>query len=112
MSLLLRFLVGGLAVSAFATLADILQPKSFAGLFGAAPSIALASLALTFHTDGRSYVLAETRSMMAGAVAFLFCAVACTQLMARWRWRAIAGSTVGLAVWFLCAFTLRFLLFR
>jgi hypothetical protein len=38
----LRFLAGGIAVSAFAALGDALRPKSFAGLFGAAPSIALA----------------------------------------------------------------------
>ena len=34
---LLRFIVGGVAVSAFAALGDMLRPKSFAGLFGAAP---------------------------------------------------------------------------
>jgi transposase len=33
-----------IAVSAFAALGDTLRPKSFAGLFGAAPSIALATL--------------------------------------------------------------------
>jgi hypothetical protein len=43
----LRFLVGGIAVSAFAALGDSLRPKSFAGLFGAAPSIALATLLIT-----------------------------------------------------------------
>lgn len=32
-----RFLVGGVVVSAFAMLGDVLRPKSFAGLFGAAP---------------------------------------------------------------------------
>jgi hypothetical protein len=40
----LRFLAGGIAVSAFATLGDTLRPKSFAGLFGAAPSIALSAI--------------------------------------------------------------------
>jgi len=38
---LLRFCIGGLAVSGFAILSDIFRPKSFSGLFGAAPSIAL-----------------------------------------------------------------------
>jgi uncharacterized protein DUF3147 len=42
--ILVRFLIGGVAVSAFAVLGDLLKPKSFAGLFGAAPSIALAAL--------------------------------------------------------------------
>ena len=43
----LRFLAGGIAVSGFAALGDVLRPKSFAGLFGAAPSIALATLIIT-----------------------------------------------------------------
>ena len=34
---LVRFLIGGIAVSLFAVLGDVLRPKSFAGLFGAAP---------------------------------------------------------------------------
>jgi hypothetical protein len=42
--LLFRFAVGGIMVALFAFLADLLKPKSFAGLFGAAPSVALATL--------------------------------------------------------------------
>jgi hypothetical protein len=45
--ILIRFFVGGAVVSAFAILGDLLKPKSFAGLFGAAPSVALATLGLT-----------------------------------------------------------------
>ena len=45
----LRFLAGGIAVSTFAALGDSLRPKSFAGLFGAAPSIALATLLITLR---------------------------------------------------------------
>ena len=41
---ILRFIVGGAIVSAFATLGDMLRPKSFAELLGAAPSVALATL--------------------------------------------------------------------
>jgi hypothetical protein len=33
-----RFLVGGIVVSAFSMLGDVLRPKSFAALFGAVPS--------------------------------------------------------------------------
>ncbi|MHB8267213.1 hypothetical protein [Bradyrhizobium sp.] len=42
---LVRFFLGGLVVSAFALLGDILRPKSFAGLFG---SIGMLAFALTF----------------------------------------------------------------
>ena len=67
--MLFRFLIGGAVVSAFSALGDILKPKSFAGLFGAAPSVALATLALTIATDGPSYAATEARSMIAGALA-------------------------------------------
>jgi hypothetical protein len=112
MSLLLRFVIGGFVVCTFASLGDALQPKSFAGLFGAAPSVALASLAITMQTEGMSYALAETRSMVVGSVAFLVYAVTCTHLLARRRWRAISASTFALTVWLFCAFALRFLLLR
>jgi len=46
-AILLRFLIGGLVVSVFAVISDIVKPKSFAGLFGAAPSVALATIGLT-----------------------------------------------------------------
>ena len=42
---------------------------AFAGLFGAAPSVALATLGLTIVTDGKFYAAAEGRSMIAGAIA-------------------------------------------
>ena len=60
---LIRFMIGGIFVSVFAVLSDILKPKSFAGLFGAAPSIALATLILTTHSRGRYFAAAEARSM-------------------------------------------------
>lgn len=76
--LLLRFLVGGAAVCAFALIGDLFKPKSFGGLFGAAPSVAIATLALTVHKDGSSYAALEARSMMAGAAAlFVYSQVVC-----------------------------------
>ena len=51
--------------AAFAVFGTVLKPKSFAGLFGAAPSVALATLALTVATDGKSYAAIEARSMLA-----------------------------------------------
>lgn len=53
--LIIRFLVGGAIVSAFALLGDVLHPKGFAGLFAAAPSVALATLTLTVASEGPGY---------------------------------------------------------
>ena len=85
---------------------DVLMPKSFAGLFGAAPSVALASLALTFHSRGRAYVAAGAEWMIAGAVAFAAYAWLVCRVLRRGRHSARLVSTVGLIVWFVVAFSL------
>ena len=96
----LRFLAGGLMVTAFAILGDVLRPKSFAGLFGAAPSVALATLSLALLRQGGSYVSVEGRSMMIGALALaIYSAVVC-QLLMRLRVSAIMATGSALAVWF------------
>jgi len=79
--LLIRFLIGGIVVSAFATLGDVFKPKSFAGLFGAAPSIALATLSLSIAEKGKGYVCLEARSMIVGAFGFVVYAFLVTRLL-------------------------------
>lgn len=66
--LISRFLIGGLVVTLFAIIGDVLRPKSFAGLFGAAPSIALVTLGLTIARNGSQHAATESRSMILGAV--------------------------------------------
>jgi hypothetical protein len=66
---ILRFLLGGAIVSAFALLGEIFHPKSFAGLFGAAPSVAIVSLAIAFHQHGADHVVTEGFAMAIGAIA-------------------------------------------
>ena len=59
MQILFRFIIGGLVVSLFAAFADALKPKSFAGLFAAAPSVAMATLGLTIMTEGKLFAATE-----------------------------------------------------
>jgi uncharacterized membrane protein (GlpM family) len=106
MELLERFLLGGVIVSAFAVVGDILRPKGFAGLFGAAPSVALATLTLTLLTEGKQYAALEARSMIAGAIAFLAYALACVYFMARRHLRTGPTTVAMLFVWGICAFGL------
>ncbi len=101
--LIIRFLIGGVFVSAFALSGDILQPKSFAGLFGAAPSVALATLVLTISKDGRGFAALEARSMMGGAIAFLVYACCARRAMMRYQLSAFAASTGLIIVWIGCA---------
>jgi hypothetical protein len=101
-----RFLVGGLAVSAFATLGDVLKPKSFAGLFGAAPSVAIATLALAVSVRGPEYAAVESSAMVAGAVAFLVYAGAVACIIRRFHVSVLVTAILLLPVWFATAFGL------
>jgi len=86
MEYLFRFLAGGIVVSAFAVLGDVLRPKSFAGLFGAAPSVALATLSLALWKEGGAYASIEGRSMILGSFALALYSLAVCQLLMRARW--------------------------
>jgi hypothetical protein len=109
---LFRFIAGGLVVSLFAALGDVLKPKSFAGLFGAAPSIALATLGLTISAHGKIYAATEARSMIAGAISFGVYAYFCCWLLMRYRFGALAVTLPSLALWLACSLSLWFLILR
>ncbi len=109
--ILIRFVVGGIVVSFFASLGDVLKPNSFAGLFGAAPSVALATLALTVFKEGPAYAQLEARSMMLGAVAFFFYAWLITWLLMRKNAPALLATSGSIVLWLGIALGLRFLIF-
>ena|ERR1700745_298622 len=112
MELLIRFFVGGLVVSAFAVLGDIFRPKSFAGLFGGAPSVALATLTLTISKNGVGYAATEAKSMIAGAVALgLYCQLV-SWLIMRFEWPSLAVASASILLWFGIAFGLWGMLLR
>jgi hypothetical protein len=62
----ISFAVGELIVSTFAIIGDLFKPKSFGGLLGAAPSVALATLALTINSKSTSFAAIEAHSMIGG----------------------------------------------
>jgi hypothetical protein len=103
MELLIRFLVGGVVVMVFAVIGDVVRPQSFAGIFGAAPSVALATLALTLHNQGASYAATEARSMIVGAVAFLIYAWVSSRVLSRCRASVPTVTIAGLALWLVAA---------
>jgi hypothetical protein len=104
--ILIRFLIGGVCVSLFAVLGDLFKPKSFAGLFGAAPSIALATLLLTIGKDGPHYASIETTSMIVGSIAFFVYVSVVSRVMMRQTTKALFASTIFLPLWALVAFGL------
>src|SRR5579863_8998084 len=106
METLIRFLTGGFVVSAFAVIGGLFKPASFAGLFGAAPSVALAPISLVVAKEGKSYASAECRSMIAGAAAFAIYSLTVTWLMMRGRMSALTSTISATFVWFFAAFGL------
>ncbi|MGH9644273.1 MAG: DUF3147 family protein [Terriglobales bacterium] len=110
--ILFRFLIGGAVVSAFALLGDLFKPKSFAGLFGAAPSVALATLALTVAVQGHSYAASEARAMIAGAIAFFLYASCLSWAMMRRNVTALPVAVFSMPVWFGAAFGLWYVWLR
>ncbi|HET7020575.1 MAG TPA: DUF3147 family protein [Xanthobacteraceae bacterium] len=107
MDYLIRFLAGGVLVSLFAIVGDVLRPKSFAGLFGAAPSVALATLTLAFWKHGGGYVSTEGRSMILGGVALGVYSFLVCQLLMRVRCSALMATLAATPVWLVVALGLK-----
>jgi hypothetical protein len=104
--LVLRFVIGGLIVSAFAVVGDILHPTTLAGIFGAAPSVALASLGLAFLTRGGAQVAVEGRSMVIGALALGCYSLLVTRLLLHYQWNTIVATGLSWLLWLAVAFGL------
>ncbi|WP_067703878.1 DUF3147 family protein [Actinoplanes awajinensis] len=93
----LKALSGGLLVLVFAALSKILKPERFAGVFSAAPSVALGSLAVTLVFSGTKDLTAIGSGMAVGAVAFVVYCVATAPLVRRFgAWQGSAGA---LLIW-------------
>ena len=110
--IVLRFVIGGLVVSLFSVIGDLFRPRSFAGLFGAAPSVAIATLALTVHKHGPEFASIEARSMLAGAIGLFAYSSAVSWLLMRHRFPVLKTAVATIAVWFASSFSLWFALLR
>jgi uncharacterized membrane protein (GlpM family) len=97
--ILIRFFIGGLLVSLFALLGDVFKPKSFAGLFGAAPSVALATIAITISKSGAAYTSIEAKSMMVSAVGFFVYTCFVSWIMSRQPAGAKSVTLGALGLW-------------
>jgi hypothetical protein len=93
----LKALAGGGLVVGFSGLGDVLKPKAFAGVFGAAPSVALASLVITVYTGGASKAATSAHGMIAGAVGMVCYCIAASALVKRFG--ALGGSVLAWVAW-------------
>ncbi len=97
--LVARFFAGGALVALFAVMGDVFTPKSFAGLFAAAPSVALATMVLTLHAKGAAFVAVEARSMIVGAAAFAIYASVVAWVLHHGRHHPTVVAVAALALW-------------
>ena len=104
--LAIRFVLGGLIVSGFAVIGDMLRPRSFAGIFGAAPSVALASLGLTFLTKSIHDATVDGHAMVLGAIALCAYSWVVARLLLSYRWNTIVATASSWLGWLAVAFGL------
>jgi Protein of unknown function (DUF3147) len=97
----LKALVGGLAVVAFSLIGQAGHPKRFAGIFAAAPSVALASLALTVLAKGPAATVPYAQGMLIGSAGMFAYCVASLFLINRLH--ALVGSLLAWLAWFAVA---------
>jgi hypothetical protein len=91
-------------VVVFALIGEVVKPKAFAGLFSAAPSVAVASLAITIVAESPAKARQGSIGMVTGGVAMTVCcilaAVAIPRVRAFWgsiaAWLGWAAADLGL----------------
>ncbi|SDJ03589.1 DUF3147 family protein [Nonomuraea jiangxiensis] len=92
-----RGLLGGVLVMVFAVIGEMTTPKRFAGIFAAAPAVAIAGMTITALHAGSHALEASAFGMMAGAAGMVvYCASAV--LLVR-RLGAFLGSLTALVAW-------------
>lgn len=97
----LKAIAGGTLVVAFALVSDRLKPKTLAGVFSGAPSVALASLGVTAVAMGSGKAAEAATSMFAGAVGMVaFCGLA---VLIEQRLGSVASSALAWLAWLVAA---------
>ena len=96
-----RAAAGGLLVLAFAVVSEAVKPKRFAGLFAAAPAVAIAGLLVTLSTSPSSDAEDATLGMLAGAAGMFIYAIAVVALLKERS--AYVASGLAMVVWFVVA---------
>jgi uncharacterized membrane protein (GlpM family) len=88
---------GGTLVLAFALLSQGLTPKRFAGLFSAAPAVAIAGLTVVLLDKGSHAAHESALGMLAGSAGMIAYAAAAVPLLRRTR--APTAAAMALVAW-------------
>lgn len=94
---LVQALAGGVLVVVFALMGQVLEPKRFAGIFSAAPSIAIAGLAVTVLAVGDGPAARAAHGMLFGAAGFVAFSVLVRPLIGRMS--VVPASLLGCVAW-------------
>ncbi len=95
--LAVRVVLGGALVAAFAMLGDTLKPKMFAGLFSAAPSVAIIGLLVTGLASGPAKEAKYAAGMIAGAIGLVTYSLLAAILVKHLN--AVLGSALAWGAW-------------
>jgi Protein of unknown function (DUF3147) len=93
----LKGVLGGIAVVALSLVGEASRPKRFAGLFAAAPSVALASLLITVPVAGSAGTVPYARGMLIGSAGMVAYCLASLVLIDRLH--ALLGSILSWLAW-------------
>ena len=92
-----KFLAGGTMVVFFAIISETFEPKRFAGIFSAAPSVLLASLIVTILLEGTDPASLSASGAVAGATGLVAYALVSTWAVNRFK--GLSGSVISLIPW-------------
>lgn len=93
----MKAFAGGSFVVLFAVLGAVIRPKRLAGLFAAAPAVAIASLIVTVAAHGDGDAAAASTGMLFGAAGFVAFALCVRPLLDRFH--AAISSLIACVAW-------------
>jgi uncharacterized membrane protein (GlpM family) len=99
--LVVKGLAGGCLVVAFALISESVSPKRFAGLFSAAPAVALAGLAIVLLDKSPHDAHQDAVGMLAGCAGMIVYAAAVVPLLRRLQ--ASRAATAAVVAWIIPA---------
>jgi hypothetical protein len=95
--LFVKGLIGGCVVTAFSVIGAVMRPRKAAGITSGAPSVAIASLAVTSLATGAAAAATQALGMIAGAAALVMWCLC--GLDAVKRFGARKGSALATVAW-------------
>jgi hypothetical protein len=105
--LVVRFIAGGLAVLLFSAAGECFEPETFGGLFGAAPSVAIATLGIAFVQTGARGAASDAHWMLLACIAMFAYTTACVAVCRDRRIPVSFGAFAAWIVWIFVAVALQ-----